>query len=102
MSAESTWLVDIGIPAISVAALLAVTLYISADAGRPNSKLIICEIIILFCAVKVLYHPPTSNDVDMYYLYGFSSANMVVDLVSAAAILNRGNNAFYEEKDEVI
>jgi len=51
--------------------------------------------------VKVLCNPPAKDEVDVYYLYGFSCANMVVDLVSASAFLNRGDNAFYEDKEEV-
>ena len=50
----------IGIPTISVIALLAVTVYISMD------------------AVKVLYNPPKKDDVEVIYLYGFSCANMIV------------------------
>jgi hypothetical protein len=77
------WLVDIGIPVLSVIALFAVTAYISID------------------AVRVLYNPSIKDDVDVEYLYGFSFVNMIVDLISAAAFLRRGNNAFYEEKEDV-
>ena len=53
----------LGIPTISVIALLAVTIYISMD------------------AVKVLYNPPKKDDVEVIYLYGFSCANMIVGMV---------------------
>ena len=84
LSVDTMWLVDIGIPTISVIALLAVTMYISVD------------------AVKVLYNPPRKDEVDVLFLYGFSCANMVVDVISAAAFLNRGDEAFYEEKEALI
>jgi len=83
MSSTTLWLVDIGIPVISVVALLAVTAYISVD------------------AVKVLHNPSIKDDVEVEYLYGFSFVNMIVDVISAAAFLKRGKSAFYEEKDGV-
>lgn len=84
MSASTLWLVDIGIPVISVVALLCVTAYISID------------------ALKVLKNPNIKEDVDVEYLYGFSFVNVIVDIISAVAFLKRGKSAFYEEKGEVV
>lgn len=66
------------IPSISVACLLGVTIYITID------------------AVQVLENPRREDDVPISYLYGFSIANLLIDLVCATFFFIRGKEVFFE------
>ena len=66
------------IPSISVACLLGVTIYITVD------------------AVQVLENPRVEDNVPVSYLYGFSIANLLIDLTCATFFYIRGKEVFYE------
>jgi Co/Zn/Cd efflux system component len=69
---------DLVIPGVSTAALMAVTIYICFD------------------AIAVLLNPPATNDVNTDYLYGFAGANLVVDMVCAYLFHAHGDAVFLE------
>ena len=71
-------ILEVMIPGVSTIALLAITLYICID------------------AFHVLRHPPATNDVNTNYLYGFSAANLVVDLACGFLFYARGDEVFQE------
>ena len=64
LSKRETFILEVGIPTFSVCALLGITGYITSD------------------AVSVIMDGGEDDDVNIAFLYGFASANMVVDFVS--------------------
>ncbi len=70
--------IEIIIPSISLLSLMGVTVYISYD------------------AIMVLIDPPTEDDVDVVYLYSYSAANLVIDLVVSGLFYFRGTEVFQE------
>lgn len=75
---NSTILIDIIIPSISLIALLIATSVMCYD------------------AIVVLKHPPTENDVNTSYLYGYAAANLVVDGFCSYLFYLRSENVFEE------
>lgn len=74
---------EIIVPTLSVLSLLAVTVYITVD------------------AMKVVKNPPTNNSVDVSYLYSYSLANLVVDIICNFLFFLKGEDAFVEETVEI-
>lgn len=77
VDAKTRFIIDVIVPSISVFALVIVSIYVTLD------------------AIRIIAHPSSSDgdDVNVYFLYGFSCANMVVDLLSSYM--------FYAKKDSV-
>ena len=79
LSKNMTLFLFAGVPLFSLVALLAVTIWIVAE------------------AIAVILNPPDSSSVDIYVMFGFASFNMLVDLLSLSlfyknydsALLNR-------------
>jgi len=69
---------EILIPSFSVCALLGVTIYITTD------------------AIEVIKSNGADDDVNVYFLYGFASANMIVDLISTLMFYIRRNEVFLD------
>ncbi|RYG95290.1 hypothetical protein EON65_56200 [archaeon] len=82
ISLRMRWVVEVYMPGVSVMALVLVTIYITYDAA------------------KVLFHPPKIDTVDVGYLYGYSAANLLVDIVCGALFYLRSEDVF-EEHEEV-
>ena len=69
--------INVIIPAFSLVALIGVTLYITIEA--------IADIMV----------PPEDDDVSIPILYGFASANFLVDILSVVAFYCKGKEALY-------
>jgi Co/Zn/Cd efflux system component len=80
ISVSKQLLLDIYIPSATVCGLLAITTYVIVD------------------AIDVLLHPTADDAVDVYFLYGFASANFVVDVLCMSLFAARGSGALLEEK----
>jgi cation diffusion facilitator family transporter len=74
---------EIIVPALSVLSLLGVTVYITVD------------------AVAVVKTPSISNTVNVNYLYAYSIANLIVDIICNFLFFVKGENAFLEESVEI-
>lgn len=70
---------EVFIPSISVMALLGVTGYILAD------------------AIGIIQEGESDDDVNVYFLWAFSSANFLVDLISSLMFYWRGKDALVSE-----
>lgn len=77
LNTATRWRVDVLIPAMSTLTLLAVTVYITMDAIR-------------------LLLSPSQDDMDISYLYGYSIANFLVDMVCFGLFLLRREDVFHE------
>jgi Co/Zn/Cd efflux system component len=75
---SSSAVLDVAIPFLSTAALVAVTVYLVVD------------------SLLVLQHPPSTNAVDPSYLYGFALANLAVDALCGGLFVARGEAVFVE------
>ena len=65
---------SVGIPLFSVTALLAVSAWITYE------------------AISIIIDPSGSDDVNVYFLYGFAAANFLVDVICAVLFyLRRGD-----------
>eukprot|EP00607_Mallomonas_marina_P010207 CAMPEP_0182422336 /NCGR_PEP_ID=MMETSP1167-20130531/7988_1 /TAXON_ID=2988 /ORGANISM="Mallomonas Sp, Strain CCMP3275" /LENGTH=277 /DNA_ID=CAMNT_0024600303 /DNA_START=282 /DNA_END=1115 /DNA_ORIENTATION=+ len=83
VSQNMSMLLEVGIPSLSVSLLLAVTTYITWGAAQ-----------ILMAGNQ------EEENVDVLFLYGFSSANFVVDMVCTAVVLYRGKEIMYHSNDQ--
>jgi Co/Zn/Cd efflux system component len=81
VSVTFRYYIDVVIPAISVTALLGMTVYITID------------------ATQVLYAPPAHDTVDIRYLYAYSTANFVIDMICSVLFYCNRNNVFTEQLD---
>lgn len=63
---------EILVPMFSVACLLSVTIYVAVDAS------------------DVLVHKTTTEDIDVLYLYGFATANAIIDIASSYVFFRNG------------
>jgi cation diffusion facilitator family transporter len=70
--------IEIIIPLVSLLSLIGITIYITSD------------------AVMVLIKPPKVDDVDVVYLYTYSAANLLIDLVVSGLFYFRGTEVFQE------
>jgi Co/Zn/Cd efflux system component len=70
---------DILVPAIAVATLLGVTGWIASE------------------AIRVIYHSSDNDDVPISYLFGFSIANLAIDVVCNLLFFTRGVDVFYHQ-----
>jgi Co/Zn/Cd efflux system component len=77
---EMLMITEVWVPTFSVVSMLAVTVYISID------------------AVLRITHPPKINDVNVNYMYAFSSVNLGIDVFCSGMFLIKGKDAFYEPK----
>jgi Co/Zn/Cd efflux system component len=81
---NTLWLIQIGIPSISVLTIVIITGYVMID------------------AVKVLESPKKHPYyVDVLFLYGFSITNLVVDVVSASSFMSKGSDIFVEDSARI-
>jgi len=70
---------EVLIPSFSVCALLGITTYITTDA-----------------IAVITTNGSEADDVGIYFLYGFASANFVVDLISTMMFYIRRNEVFFD------
>ena len=86
ISNRAKWLFKVIIPTFALFSLLAVTSWIASD------------------AIVILFYPSveTSDDLDVSFLWGFSSANMVVDAICTVAFSLRGRAVFYQELEDAL
>jgi len=75
---RSRIVIEVAIPAISTISLLAVTIYILLE------------------SITLLRHPPSVNDVNTDYLYGYAAVNLIVDLSVSYLFYARGDDVFIE------
>ena len=82
---RTKFILEVGIPSFSICALLGVTAYITSD------------------AVEVIKANGADDDVNIYFLFGFASANFLVDLISASIFYLRRNNIFltFTDPDDI-
>ena len=73
-------ILEVGIPSFSICALLGVTAYITSD------------------AVEVIKSNGAEDDVNVDFLYGFASANFVIDVVSTFLFYVRRKDVFLLSK----
>ena len=73
-------ILEVGIPSFSICALLGVTAYITSD------------------AVEVIKSNGAEDDVNVDFLYGFASANFVVDIISSFLFYVRRKDVFLLSK----
>ena len=78
-SERDRMILEVYVPMFSISALLGVTIYILSD------------------AVHTIRNPPAAGVVDVNFLYGFSSANFVIDVVSTYLFYRKGKSAFISE-----
>ena len=76
-SNKMKFLLEIGIPSLSITCLFGVTVYVTYD------------------AVIVLLHPTTHDDVDITFLYGFATANFLVDIFCGALFCIKGSDVLF-------
>lgn len=77
------WALDVYIPIFAVSSLLAVSFWIFSD------------------AIQILLYPPENSTVDIAFLYGYASANMVIDIICNYYFFSRGMGAFYDAYEKV-
>lgn len=70
-------LLEIAIPSFSISALIGVTIYITVD------------------AIDTLLNGAGGDDVNVFFLYGFSVANALVDIISGIMFYLKGKQVFY-------
>lgn len=73
---RTRWILEVIIPACSIAALMGVTVWI-------------CE-----AAIVIIQEHDNDGDVDVILLYGYAAANMLIDLLSAAMFYARRHEVF--------
>lgn len=73
LSSTMRCFLEYGIPCFSLSCLLGVTIYVSV------------------CAVQIISHPTETESVNVYFLYGFASGNIFVDIVCGVLFYYRGN-----------
>ena len=80
-SLQDRLLLEVYVPLFSISALLGVTIYIVTD------------------AVDIIRNPPSAGEdqLDVNFLYGFSSANFVIDVVSTYLFYRKGKSAFVSQ-----
>lgn len=83
LDARTKCILEVFVPSFSVCALLAVTAYVTSD------------------AVNVLIDGSGDDDVNVYFMYAFATANFVVDVISFAMFFGRGAKAFKDETEEM-
>ena len=76
LSSRTKIILEVGIPCFSICALLGVTAYITSD------------------AVEVIKSNGADDDVNVYFLYGFASANFIVDVISTSLFYVRRKTVF--------
>ena len=76
LSTRAKYFLEVGVPTFSVCALLGVTGYITSD------------------AVSVIMDGGDEDDVNVAFLYGFASANFVVDFVSTLMFYLKRKHVF--------
>lgn len=76
LSRTTRIILEVGIPCFSICALLGVTAYITSD------------------AVEVIKSNGADDEVDVYFLYGFASANFIVDIISTSLFYVRRKDVF--------
>eukprot|EP01031_Cornospumella_fuschlensis_P033147 gene33147-40105_t len=81
VSVSTRWVLEVYMPSASVLALVLVTIYITYD------------------ATKVLYHPPRIDSVDVDFLYGYSMANLLVDILCGVLFYMRSEDVFAEHEE---
>lgn len=80
MDKSTRLMLEVYVPSFSVIALLSVTVYAFTE------------------SIKIIISKPTGeDDVKISFLYGFASANMLVDIVSGYMFLQKGKAAFISE-----
>ena len=80
MGKATRMMLEVYVPTFSVIALLGVTIYAVTE------------------SIKIIINEPTGDDdVKISFLYGFASANMVVDIASGYMFLKKGKAAFISE-----
>ena len=77
---ESTrMMLEVYIPTFSVCALIGVSVYITWE------------------AITVILDPPEEDDVNVYIMFGFAVANMLIDLLSVFLFCVRGSKVLYQK-----
>lgn len=71
-------ILEVGIPTFSLTALIGVTTYVT------------------WSAVLVVQNPDDKDNVNVFFLYGFASANFIVDVICTVVMTVGGTNALYE------
>jgi len=86
ISNRAKWIFRVIIPTFALCSLLSVTAWIASD------------------AIVILYDTSVQSggDLDISFLWGFSSANMVVDIICNVAFSLRGRTVFYQELEEAL
>lgn len=80
MGKSTRLMLEVYVPSFSVIALLGVTIYAVTE------------------SIKIIIYKPTGDDdVKISFLYGFASANMLVDILSGYMFLQKGKAAFVSE-----
>lgn len=72
-------MLEVYVPAFSVSALIGVSVYIMWE------------------AIAVIMDPPEEDDVNVYIMYGFAAANMMVDLLSMLLFWLRGSSVLFNK-----
>lgn len=75
---RSRIIIEVAIPAVSTLSMLAVTIYILLE------------------SITLLHNPPSVNDVNTDYLYGYAAVNLLVDLSVSYLFYARGDDVFIE------
>jgi len=78
LSERTRLILEVAIPSFSVCALLGVTAYVTVGAVQ-----------------DIITPPEGGDDVDISILYGFASANMLVDIISAYMFYRKGRDVFF-------
>lgn len=78
LGTRTKFLLDVIIPGLSILSLLAITAYITTD------------------AINILSSPPVNDNVDVTFLYAYSFANLIVDIVCAGMFYCSSSQAFVE------
>ena len=77
LSLKIRWTTEVFVPFLGVCSLLAVSLWILND------------------AIIIIISPPEITIVDVSFLYGYSSANILIDLICNYSFFSRGLSVFY-------
>lgn len=73
LSCRTKNFLEYGIPCFSLSCLLGVTIYVTIS------------------AVEIIYHPSNAENVNVYFLYGFASGNLFIDIFCGLLFCYKGN-----------
>jgi len=83
LSLQTKWVLEVYVPTFSILCLFIVTGYITNE------------------SIQEIRFPTNAGSVNVFYLYGFASLNLLIDVASGYMFLRKGKKFAYTEQVEV-